>query len=68
MAKKEFKIGEVFQCGLVWLKCKKAFNGCDLCFLCEGIIFQDDCKVLVGECGKRERKDNTDVIFVEVEE
>lgn len=68
MEKKEFKIGEVFQCGLVKLKCKKAIDNCDGCFLCDSITFQNDCRVLVGECGKIEREDNTDVIFEIVKE
>lgn len=34
MNKKEFKIGETFQCGLVILKCVKSDNFyCDGCFL-----------------------------------
>lgn len=66
--KKEYKIGETFQCGLVKLKCKKAINGCVGCFLCDIITFQDDCKILVGECDKRMREDKQDVIFVKVED
>lgn len=33
MAKKEFKIGEIFQCGLVKLKCKNKKNAAIVSFI-----------------------------------
>lgn len=69
MEKKKFKVGEVFQCGLVKLKVEK------LDFSCDGRYFLGsylDCSVInsiiTGSCIKPEREDNTDVIFVKVEE
>lgn len=68
IAKTEFKIGDVFQCGLVKLKCEKATNGC------KGCIFykkesQNDCSfIALGNCGSCYRGDRNNVIFVEVEE
>lgn len=66
--KKEFKVGEVFQCGIVRLRCEKSGLGCDGCyFLC----FRD-CEVInkriTGSCIRSEREDKQDVIFVKVEE
>lgn len=70
MAKKEFKIGEVFQCGLVKLKCQKMPNyctplrRCEFCYLVPNIR----CNHLGGNCSSHTREDKTDVIFVEVKE
>jgi hypothetical protein len=67
MEKKEFKIGEEFQCGLIKLKVEKEKNGCVGCvFVCVG----GACKIagiIAGNCTSEEREDKTDVIFVEVE-
>lgn len=64
MAKKEFAVGEEFQCGLIKLKIIKAK------YWCEGCYFRDKkCLKLgdiIGPCGQ-DRKDKTDVIFVKVE-
>lgn len=68
MGKKEFKIGEVFQCGLVKLKVEPARNFCSHCFLnnvCDDI---DHCRELVGECLEEFREDNTSVIFIKINE
>lgn len=69
MEKKEFKIGESFQYGLVKLKCVKAKNEKDAC---DGCIFKShDCldyKVFAGRCQSYLREDKTDVIFVEVKD
>lgn len=69
MAKTEFKIGEIFQFGLIKLKCVeyKGIHPCEECF------FHCKClraltKILVGCCDKYRREDKTDVIFVKVEE
>lgn len=72
MAKKEFNIGEVFQCGLVKLKVEKAeYSGCDGCHKC--FIYKNhiDCELvesILGECEAENREDKTDVIFVKVDE
>lgn len=68
MTKKEFEVGEVFQCGLVRLKVEKEKNGCTGCIF---IGVGGACKIagiLAGNCTSEEREDNTDVIFVSVEE
>ena len=68
---KEFKVGELFQCGLVKLKVEKAeCIGCDGCLKC--FIYKNhiDCKLvdsILGECEAEKREDKTDVIFVKVE-
>ena len=71
MAKKEFKVGEVFQCGLVKLKVEetKKPTSCEGCFFWSVKFPSCDyyMEALVGLCDKR-RKDEKDVIFVKVEE
>lgn len=69
MAKKEFKIGEVFQCGLVKLKCviyEEDTFPCDGCYFDNGDISCSD--VNVGSCCSLNRTDGINVIFVKVEE
>lgn len=68
MAKKEYKIGEVFQFGLVKLRCESETDRCEGCFLNDITSYQKDCKKLIGECEFIHREDDTDVIFVKVEE
>lgn len=68
MKKKEFKVGEVFQCGLVKLKCSNLYDGCQGCFFDKFMTDGEDCKLLIGECNGMYREDKTDVIFVKVEE
>lgn len=69
MKRKEFKVGEVFTCGLVKLRCEKIETYyCDGCFLNDVCETQGCCKELVGECGSMNREDKTDVIFVKVED
>lgn len=69
MEKKEFKVGEEFQCGLVKLKCVKQEKGlgCSSCFF-DNFSSCFSLTPLTGECDKRVREDKTDVIFVKVEE
>lgn len=71
MAKKEFKIGEVFQCGLAKLKVQKAKEkgrkGCIGCVL-NGSGHCHFAEDYFGGCTSEEREDKTDVIFVKVEE
>lgn len=66
--KKEFKVGEIFQFGLVKLKCDKGDCGsCNNCYF----RYKDDCSVFfdfTGSCHFSNRKDKTDVIFVKVED
>lgn len=67
MEKKEFKIGEAFQFGLVKLRVEKGgLRSCNDCYLdnfnCYGNLID-----LVGRCD-RDREDKTDVIFIKVEE
>lgn len=62
MKRKEFKIGEIFQCGLINLKVEKSGRICDGCYFLGG------CKRrITGACSAESREDKTDVIFVEVE-
>lgn len=71
MAKKEFKVGETFQCGLVKLKVEpsKKPTSCVGCFFWnENFPMCDDfAEAFVGKCDIS-RKDKTGVIFVKVEE
>lgn len=62
MEKKEFKVGEVFQCGLIKLKCVKGGITCNKCYF-NGICIHE----IVGPCHSEGRKDKTSVIFVKVD-
>lgn len=71
MKKKEFKVGEVLQCGLIKLKVEKAYKDylCNRCVGC--VFFNRSCSgsmLLTGSCMAEYREDKIDVIFVEVEE
>lgn len=73
MKKKEFKVGEVFQCGFVKLKVERVNNiSCSACFfkhICNSMgINTRNLVSIKGECCEEFRDDKTDVIFVEVEE
>lgn len=68
MEKKEFKVGEVFDAGLVRLKCVEptAPNaGCEGCifnyFTCGAV------HVIAGPCSHAEREDDRDVIFIKAD-
>lgn len=70
MAKKEFKVGETFQCGLVKLRVEKA--RC-VASWCDGCFFHFRClkvtvRTIAGPCTRTHREDKTDVVFVKVEE
>lgn len=70
MKKKEFAVGEVFQFGLVKLKCvkrKHASDRCIGCFLMYCGRCSDDMDA-VGSCSQHSREDEQDVIFIKVEE
>ena len=69
MEKKEFKVGETFQCGLVKLRVVKSektgtCTGCDLL----GLEYCTAVQEFIGSCYRGDREDKTDVIFVKVEE
>ena len=69
MEKKEFTVGEVFDAGLVRLKCVDAPEP-DLG--CEGCIFNDhitcgSVDVVAGPCNHVEREDGKDVIFIKAD-
>lgn len=62
MEKKEFAVGEEFQCGLIKLRVEKGGKNCNKCYL------RGSCKYsITGPCSAEIREDKTDVIFVEVE-
>lgn len=70
MPRKEFKVGEVFQCGLIKLRCEESriTGSC-----CEGCFFHFSCfkettENIAGPCARTHRNDKTDVIFVKVED
>lgn len=67
MAKKEFKIGETFQCGLVTLKCTKNTNACEGCFFDYPYGCGKDNDT-IGSCLQEERVDKTSVIFAKVDD
>lgn len=68
--KKEFKIGETFQFGLIKLKVVKStkWNSCEGCYMTN---LPGQCKSyydLIGKCLRGEREDKTDILFVKVED
>lgn len=68
MAKKEFKIGEEFQFGLVKLRVEKEDeNSCLKCFFNKTLLCGriDD---VTGGCFSIEREDGEEIVFVKVEE
>lgn len=68
MAKKEFKVGEIFQLGLVKLRVEKQDE--DVCTRCVLYHF-GNCDVVhefTGSCFHKDREDNNNVMFVKVEE
>lgn len=75
MTKKEFKVGEVFQCGLVKLKVIEDKNQLD-CSDCDRCFFADCCDVsglhisehIASSCIASERIDGKNVSFVKVED
>lgn len=66
MDKKEFKVGEKFQCGLVTLECQEnKISYCDGCFFeyqdCRGNLSE-----YVGYCCSGDRTDYKNVIFKQI--
>lgn len=71
MAKKEFKVGEVFQCGLVKLKVEKVKGNnhlCNGCFFNNSMHECENNKYFIGSCSSKGREDKNNVIFVKVED
>lgn len=65
MEKKEFKIGEVFDAGLVRLKCVEPTApdaGCIFNYFTCGAV-----DVIAGPCSHAEREDNKNVIFIKAD-
>lgn len=69
MAKKEFKVGEVFQFGLVKLRVE-AETPSKSCSQCNFNLTRLCCNTddYTGGCFAFDREDKTDVIFVKVED
>lgn len=70
MTKKEFKVGEVFQCGLIKLKVEKVrciASWCDGCFF-HFRCFKQIVRTIAGPCIRTDREDKTDVVFKKVED
>lgn len=72
MAKKEFKVGEIFQFGFAKLKVEKSDEKlCDQCESCFMYDYMYNCRLfidIIGSCEAKHREDKTDVIFVKVED
>ena len=67
MGKKEFKIGEEFQFGLIKLKCIKSNGSCLGCFFNKP--FHTECAVeTVGHCFNVHRTDRKNVIFIDAKD
>lgn len=71
MKKKEFKVGEVFDLGLMKIRVEKrdGYKRCSECFFDE-LCYNNDglCYAIAGDCGCCEREDGKDVVFKKVEE
>lgn len=72
MKKKEFKIGEVFQFGLIKLRAveRKKTYCCKGCYFVDNDDMQcgEEVEKIVGHCTSSERCDGKNVIFVKMEE
>lgn len=69
MAKKEFKVGEEVNFGLIKLKIEKEKDTCEGCFLfkvCSYGLFDSFLISSVGYCREFEREDKTSVVFRKV--
>ena len=67
--KNQFQIGEVFQFGLIKLKCisSEKENYCNGCFFEPDNCIETHLES-TGPCAKQQRHDKTDVIFVKSED
>lgn len=66
--KTEFEVGEVFQCGLMKLKCVEGKRCTDCFFDKFDDIKHGDCLDIIGACWDEDRKDGKEVIFVKAED
>lgn len=67
MEKKEFKVGEEFQFGIIKLKCIKSNGSCLGCFFNK--LAHTECTIkTIGHCSIVYRSDGENVIFSEVKE
>lgn len=69
--KTEFEVGEVFQCGLIKLKCvdnpdKRNSNPCVKCYFAN--MDCGDAREVTGDCESTMRVDGENVIFVKSED
>ena len=64
--KTEFKINDIFQFGIIQLKCIKSDDG--YCHGCKFENFQscEDIISFTGPCSDVKRKDGIDVIFIQI--
>lgn len=68
MKRKEFKVGEEFQCGLIKLRVVEGNeNSCLKCILNKTILC-GNIDFITGSCFSNEREDGKDVYFVKVED
>lgn len=72
MKKKEFKIGDEFDLGLMKIRVENRYDkmGCRECFFYEFCCDVEEVfrYATIGACDGREREDKTDVVFKLVEE
>lgn len=68
MEREEIKLGEVFQCGIVKLKCVERGGSCKGCIVSEELADCTDMYIFLGYCGKKDRTDGKDVKFVRVDD
>lgn len=63
----EIKVGTIFQCGLVHLKCVKKINKtCDGCFFNNLMYECDNNEYFMGSCLAEKRTDKNNVIYVQM--
>lgn len=60
MAKKKFKVGEVFQFGIIKLKAVESNGYCTGCYLEDLCAYSNRCREVIGDCCY--------IIFVKVED
>lgn len=70
MKKKEFKVGETFQFGLIKLRAVERTYCCKGCYFLDNDDMQcgEEVEKIVGHCTSSERSDGKSVAFVKVEE